>query len=67
MWSDELRARIDRELGLTSYDIIGMTETGGPGLGRSSCCIAGQFHRLCASVSRSEGNCCRCPNPQNQD
>ncbi len=33
MWSDELRARIDRELGLTSYDIIGMTESGGPGLG----------------------------------
>ena len=33
MWSDELRARIDGELGLTSYDIIGMTETGGPGLG----------------------------------
>jgi phenylacetate-CoA ligase len=33
MWSDELRARIDRELHLTSYDILGMTETGGPGLG----------------------------------
>jgi phenylacetate-CoA ligase len=33
MWSDELRARIDRELGLRSYDLIGMTETGGPGLG----------------------------------
>jgi phenylacetate-CoA ligase len=33
MWSDDLRARIDRELGITSYDIIGMTETGGPGLG----------------------------------
>ena len=33
MWSDDLRARIDRELGLRSYDIIGMTETGGPGLG----------------------------------
>jgi phenylacetate-CoA ligase len=33
MWSDELRARIDRELRLTSYDIMGMTETGGPGLG----------------------------------
>jgi phenylacetate-CoA ligase len=32
-WSDELRARIDRELGLASFDIIGMTETGGPGLG----------------------------------
>jgi phenylacetate-CoA ligase len=33
MWSDELRARIDRELNLTSYDLMGMTETGGPGLG----------------------------------
>jgi phenylacetate-CoA ligase len=33
MWSDELRARIERELGITSFDIIGMTETGGPGLG----------------------------------
>jgi phenylacetate-coenzyme A ligase PaaK-like adenylate-forming protein len=33
MWSDELRARIDRELGIQSFDIIGMTETGGPGLG----------------------------------
>ncbi|HXG04962.1 MAG TPA: phenylacetate--CoA ligase [Candidatus Binatia bacterium] len=33
MWSDELRARIERELGITAYDIIGMTETGGPGLG----------------------------------
>ena len=32
-WSDELRGRIDRELNLTSYDIMGMTETGGPGLG----------------------------------
>ena len=29
----ELRARIDRELGIRSFDIIGMTETGGPGLG----------------------------------
>jgi phenylacetate-CoA ligase len=33
MWSDELRARIERELGIRSHDIIGMTETGGPGLG----------------------------------
>lgn len=33
MWSDELRARIERELGIRTYDIIGMTETGGPGLG----------------------------------
>jgi len=33
MWSDELRALIERELALESFDIIGMTETGGPGLG----------------------------------
>jgi phenylacetate-CoA ligase len=33
MWSDELRATIDHALALTSYDIMGMTETGGPGLG----------------------------------
>jgi phenylacetate-CoA ligase len=33
MWSDELRARIERDLGLRAVDIIGMTETGGPGLG----------------------------------
>ena len=33
MWTDELRARIERELGLRTFDIIGMTETGGPGLG----------------------------------
>src|SRR3989454_5368711 len=33
MWSDELRARIERELSLRSFDLIGMTETGGPGLG----------------------------------
>jgi phenylacetate-CoA ligase len=33
MWSDELRARIERELRIRTFDIIGMTETGGPGLG----------------------------------
>jgi phenylacetate-CoA ligase len=33
MWSDDLRALIERELGVTTFDIIGMTETGGPGLG----------------------------------
>jgi len=32
-WSDELRARIERELRLRTFDIIGMTETGGPGMG----------------------------------
>lgn len=33
MWSDELRAHIERELAIRTFDIIGMTETGGPGLG----------------------------------
>lgn len=33
MWSDDLRALIERELGVETFDIIGMTETGGPGLG----------------------------------
>ncbi|HZJ69754.1 MAG TPA: phenylacetate--CoA ligase family protein, partial [Planctomycetota bacterium] len=33
MWSDDLRALIERELGVESFDLIGMTETGGPGLG----------------------------------
>ncbi len=33
MWSDALRARIEAELGVPTYDLIGMTETGGPGMG----------------------------------
>src|SRR4029453_3594107 len=33
MGSDELRNRIERELSVQASDIIGMTETGGPGLG----------------------------------
>lgn len=33
MWSDALRARIEAEMGIQTYDIIGMTETGGPGMG----------------------------------
>lgn len=33
MWSDDLRALIERELGVETFDIIGMTESGGPGLG----------------------------------
>ncbi len=33
MWTDALRARIEAEMGVTTYDIIGMTETGGPGMG----------------------------------
>jgi phenylacetate-CoA ligase len=41
MWSDELRARIERELRIQSFDIIGMTETGGPGLGIDCAARAG--------------------------
>ena len=33
MWTDELRARIEAALGIRTFDIVGMTETGGPGLG----------------------------------
>jgi phenylacetate-CoA ligase len=33
MWSDGLRERIERDLRIRTFDIIGMTETGGPGLG----------------------------------
>ena len=33
MWSDDLRALIEGELGVESFDLIGMTESGGPGLG----------------------------------
>jgi phenylacetate-CoA ligase len=32
-WSDELRARIEGEMGVRTHDLIGMTETGGPGMG----------------------------------
>lgn len=41
MWSDALRARIERELSIHSFDIIGMTETGGPGLGIDCAARAG--------------------------
>ena len=33
VWSDEMRSRIEAEMGIDTYDIIGMTETGGVGLG----------------------------------
>ena len=32
-WSDGLRTRIEGEMGVRTYDLIGMTETGGPGMG----------------------------------
>jgi len=33
VWSDEMRRRIERAMGIESFDIIGMTETGGVGMG----------------------------------
>ena len=33
VWSDEMRARIEDTMGIETFDIIGMTETGGVGLG----------------------------------
>ncbi|MBI3913888.1 MAG: phenylacetate--CoA ligase [Chloroflexi bacterium] len=33
MWSDELRKKIESAMGIESFDIIGMTETGGVGMG----------------------------------
>ena len=41
VWSDELRRRIERELAIRSFDIIGMTETGGPGMGIDCAARAG--------------------------
>lgn len=33
MWSDELRRRVEETMGIESFDIIGMTETAGVGMG----------------------------------
>ncbi len=33
MWSDELRRKIERGMGIETFDIIGMTESGGVGMG----------------------------------
>src|SRR5512138_2954407 len=33
VWSDEMRRHVEEEMGIRTYDIIGMTETGGVGMG----------------------------------
>ncbi len=33
VWSDEIRERIEKDMNVTTFDIIGMTETGGVGMG----------------------------------
>ncbi|MDF1536845.1 MAG: phenylacetate--CoA ligase [bacterium] len=41
VWSDEMRERIEEEMGIVTYDIIGMTETGGVGMGIDCAARAG--------------------------
>src|SRR6185503_10825671 len=59
MWSDELRARIERELDIRTFDLIGMTETGGPGLGIDCAARAGihvwEDHYFCEVVDPVTG------------
>jgi phenylacetate-CoA ligase len=59
MWSDDLRRLIERELSLTAFDIIGMTETGGPGLGIDCAARAGihvwEDHYWCEVVDPASG------------
>lgn len=62
MWSDDLRGLIERELDLTTFDIIGMTETGGPGLGIDCPARAGihvwEDHYFCEIVDPATGRPC---------
>jgi phenylacetate-CoA ligase len=59
MWSDTLRRRIERELGVETFDIIGMTETGGPGMGIDCAAHDGihvwEDHYLCEIVDPDTG------------
>ncbi len=59
MWSDDLRALIERELSVESFDIIGMTETGGPGLGIDCSAHAGihvwEDHYYCEIIDPATG------------
>ncbi len=60
MWSDDLRRLIERGFGLTTFDIIGMTETGGPGLGIDCAARAGihvwEDHYFCEVVDPATGD-----------
>lgn len=59
VWSDDLRGLIERELDLATFDIIGMTETGGPGLGIDCPARAGihvwEDHYFCEIVDPATG------------
>jgi len=60
MWSDDLRRLIERELAVTTFDIIGMTETGGPGLGIDCAARDGihvwEDHYFCEVVDPATGH-----------
>jgi phenylacetate-coenzyme A ligase PaaK-like adenylate-forming protein len=59
MWSDDLRRLIERELSMTTFDILGMTETCGPGLGIDCAARAGihvwEDHYFCEVVDPETG------------
>lgn len=67
MWSDDLRGLIERELGVTTFDIIGMTETGGPGLGIDCAAREGihvwEDHYFCEVVDPATGR----PRPDGEE
>ena len=60
VWSDEMRARIEKEMGIDTYDIIGMTETGGVGMGIDCSAKAGvhiwEDHYLVEIIDPVTGN-----------
>ncbi len=59
IWSDEMRARIERRMGIETFDIIGMTESGGVGMGIDCPAHAGihawEDHYLVEIVSWDDG------------
>jgi phenylacetate-CoA ligase len=59
MWSDDLRRLIERDLRVETFDIIGMTETGGPGLGIDCQAHAGihvwEDHYYCEVIDPATG------------
>jgi phenylacetate-CoA ligase len=61
MWSDDLRALIEREFSVETFDIIGMTETGGPGLGIDCAAHAGSRGRTTTIRSHHPRPAVSCP------